>query len=166
MRKETCSVCGANAPVSKGRFRFDQIGLPVVLQGIDLVRCDCGNTDPIIENVQDLMDEIARAVVSKDTPLTGHEVRFLRKYVGKSAKEFCVGLGIEPETLSRWENSQAPIGTTSERLVRVLIMALSPSLKDERPRAWQILSDIHERPARGKTPQIEVDVRTGTVQYV
>jgi DNA-binding transcriptional regulator YiaG len=166
MRKETCSVCGESAPVSKGKFRFNQIGLPVVLLGIDLVRCDCGNTDPIIENVQDLMDAIARAIVSKQTPLTGHEVRFLRKYVGKSGKDFCVGIGIEPETLSRWENSQTPIGTTGERLVRVLTMTLSPSLKEERPRAWQILSDIHERPARGKAPQMEVDVRTGNVQYV
>ena len=166
MRKETCSVCGSSAPVTRGKFRFDQIGLPVVLQGIDLVRCDCGNTDPIIENVRDLMNAIARAVVSKDTPLTGHEVRFLRKYVGKSAKDFCVGIGIEPETLSRWENSQSTIGTTGERLVRVLIMSLSPSLKDERPRAWEILSDIHERPIRGRVPQLEVDVRTGNVQYV
>jgi DNA-binding transcriptional regulator YiaG len=166
MRRETCSVCGASVVVVKGKFPFNQIGLPVLLQGIDLVRCDCGNTDPIIENVNDLMDVIARAIVSKDTPLTGHEVRFLRKYVGKSAKEFCLGIGVEPETLSRWENSQSPIGTTSERLVRVLIMALSPSLKDERPRAWDILSDIHERPAKGKTPQLEVDVRTGNVQYV
>src|SRR5580658_3051443 len=127
MRRETCSVCGASVVVVKGKFPFNQIGLPVLLQGIDLVRCDCGNTDPIIENVNDLMDVIARAIVSKDTPLTGHEVRFLRKYVGKSAKEFCLGIGVEPETLSRWENSQSPIGTTSERLVRVLIMALSPS---------------------------------------
>jgi len=166
MRKETCSVCGASAPVSKGKFRFEQIGLPVILQGIDLVRCDCGNVDPIIENVSDLMDVIARAIVSKHTPLTGHEVRFLRKYVGKSARDFCVGIGIEPETLSRWENSQSTIGTTGERLVRVLIMSLSPSLKDERPRAWQILSDIHERPSRGKIPQLEVDVRTGNFQYV
>ncbi len=166
MRKETCSVCGSSAPVTKGKFRFDEIGLPVILHSIDLVRCDCGNTDPIIENVRDLMDVIARAVVSKGTPLTGHEVRFLRKYVGKSAKDFCVGIGIEPETLSRWENGQTPIGKTGERLVRVLAMALSPSLKDERPRAWDILSDIHDRPARGKSPELEVDVRTGNYQYV
>jgi DNA-binding transcriptional regulator YiaG len=166
MRKEICSVCGASAPVSKGKFRFDQIGLPVILNNIYLVRCDCGNTDPIIGNVNDLMDVIARALVSKHLPLTGHEVRFLRKYLGKSAKEFAAGIGIDPSTLSRWENSQTNIGGSGERLVRLLTMALSPSLKDERPRTWQIVSEINEEPPKGKIPQLEVDVQTGNFQFV
>lgn len=133
MRKETCSVCGAEASVSKGKFRFDQIGLPVILNKIDLVKCECGNIEPIIGNISDLMDVVARATVLKQTPLTGHEIRFLRKYVGKSSKDFSIGIGIDPATLSRWENSQTPIGTTGERLVRVLTMSLSPSPPRCRP---------------------------------
>jgi DNA-binding transcriptional regulator YiaG len=166
MRKEICSICGDSAPVTKGKFRFGQVGVPITLVNIDLIRCECGNTDPIIENVNDLMDVIARALVSKHRPLTGSEVRFLRKYLGKSAKEFAAGIGIDPATLSRWENGLANIGGSGERLVRVLTMTLSPSLKDERPRAWDIVSEIDEKPARGKVPQLEVDVRTGNFQYI
>lgn len=166
MRKEICGACGATAPIMKGKFRFDRIGVPVILYNIELIKCSCGNAEPIIGDLNDLMDVVARAIVVKHTPLTGHEVRFLRKYVGKSAREFSVGIGIDPSTLSRWENSQTPIGRIGERLVRVLTMALSSSLKDERPRAWEIVSDIDERPKRGKVSQLEVNVQTGSFQYV
>lgn len=167
MRKERCSNCGAQANVSRGRYRFEGLGVPVVLCNVDIAKCkSCGIADPIVDNMKDLMDAVARAIVFKHTPLTGHEVRFLRKYLGKSAKDFSTGIGIDPATLSRWENSHIPVGGTGERLVRLVTLNLSPSLKDEQPKTWGIVSDIVERPSRGEQPHLEINARTGRFQYV
>ncbi|MGD0730329.1 MAG: hypothetical protein ABR956_03635 [Terracidiphilus sp.] len=88
-------------------FHFVDSGLPnVYLVGIKYFVCDCGSVVAEIPASQQLMQLIARDLVSSPLDLTGAELRFLRKRLGKRATEYCKYLGVAPETLSRVESGK------------------------------------------------------------
>src|SRR5262249_35622032 len=63
---------------------------------------------------------IARAIALQPCPLRGQDIRFLRKQLGFSAREWAKFLRTDASTLSRWENDQQEIGTQSDSLIRLL----------------------------------------------
>ena len=119
-RTVICSNCGAEAVRTIGMYPFKESGLSnVMLVGVDLIQCpSCGNVDPIIPDVNDLMRAIAWHVATQRYRLAGEDVRFLRKYLRMTGVEFSELLGSDKTTLSKWENDADPIGTANERLVR------------------------------------------------
>ena len=128
-RATKCSECGADCRVETGDFLFLDFGLPLALQGIDIVRCDeCGIEDPIIPNLTGLMQSIALTVLSVDRHLTGDEIRFLRKYIGLSSKKFAKKLGVDHTNLSKYENGKLPVSQSKDRLIRVVVIALADGL--------------------------------------
>jgi len=90
MDEITCSNCGRPAHIERGHFPFiRQEGLKVNLYDIELIVCRaCGNIDPIIPRLNDLMGTIAAAIVSKPYRLNDSEVRFLRNYLGTTGNAF------------------------------------------------------------------------------
>ena len=55
-------------------------GLNVILRGLEVAYCpECGNQDPIIPHMDDLMKTLALGVAAKPTRLNGSEIRFLLK---------------------------------------------------------------------------------------
>jgi len=101
-------------------FHFVDSGLPnVYLVGIKYFVCECGEVVAEIPAVKQLMQLIARDLVLCPLDLTGVELRFLRKRVGKKATEYCKYLGVTPETLSRAEGGKQPISIQSQKLARL-----------------------------------------------
>lgn len=101
-------------------FHFLDSGLPnVYLIGIKYFVCDCGSAAAEIPAVKPLMRLIARDLVESHESLTGEEVRFLRKRLGKKASDFAKEVGIEPETLSRMENGKQGISEPLDKLIRL-----------------------------------------------
>src|SRR5258707_13351819 len=88
--KVQCSNCGKDAKTVRGSYDFKESGLSnVVLQGIQLIRCShCGNEDPIIPRINDLVRLLTVAVISKPYRLQGGEDRFLRKHLRMTGDEF------------------------------------------------------------------------------
>jgi DNA-binding transcriptional regulator YiaG len=127
----TCSNCGQPAHIERGDFPFiRQDGLNVHLYDLDLVVCQaCGNVDPIIPRLNDVMRAIAQRIVSKRYRLTGAEVRFLRKYIAATAEVFSRSLHVDKTTVSKWENDEHPVGEQSDLLIRSVVL-----LKDEKLR--------------------------------
>lgn len=123
--EQRCSVCGATARIIKGSYSYKESGLDnVTLENIDLIHCDeCRNEDPIIPALEVLHNAIANGLMSKPVRLDGKELRFVRKHLGMSGREFSRLLHIDHTTLSKWENGQQPAGPQSDLLVRALIKA-------------------------------------------
>lgn len=130
---EVCTNCGQAAKVERGTYRFKECGLDgVVLQGIEVIRCaSCGNEDPVIPHVSELMRVLALAVVGKPYRLTGKEVRFLRKFLGMTGEEFARLLHVDKSTLSKWENGEDRVGEQSDRLIRLITLALGDGLREK-----------------------------------
>jgi transcriptional regulator with XRE-family HTH domain len=126
MKCETCGVeMVERKATSETPYAYMLSGLPVALSGIRLCRCGvCGEEMPIIPRIEELHDLISEMVVKKATPLTGNEVRFLRKHAGYPAKEFAALLRIDASHLSRVENGHTQsLGPQADVLARAVVIA-------------------------------------------
>jgi YgiT-type zinc finger domain-containing protein len=160
-----CSNCGSMAKVTSGSYQFKECGLKnVVLVGIDRIVCTaCGNVDPIIPQINELMGVLAVAIISQPYRLRGEDVRFLRKFIGKNGKEFCELLHVDRATLSKWENNEDPIGASNDRLVRAITLALGDGLEK---RLEAVVKHVFPNIAEGTSPQeIEIDTDNMSYQY-
>jgi len=134
----------------------------VTLDGIELLRCKrCGNVDPILPKLSEIMKVLALAVIGKPGQLVGEEARFLRKFVSRSAEDFSKLLGVDATTLSRWENNHQPIGPQSDRLIRCVALALADSRLRLKQR--QLISETFQN-IDAKTAS-EITVNSETLEY-
>jgi DNA-binding transcriptional regulator YiaG len=165
MKKETCTECGKRARATTGKYRFDEVGIPVVIDKIPLVKCGhCGNVDPVIPNLNALIDGIAFSVISRCSHLTGAEVRFLRKYLGLPASEFARLIDVDRTTISKWDNAQQDIGAQSDRLIRLLVASKSKELRKKIERVMENYRELTDSEAP-RTQYLRIDPFTMEYQY-
>ena len=107
---------------------YVESGLPnVVLVGVEVRRCPkCGAFEVLLPRVAELHRVIAKAVIHKPARLSAAEVKFLRKHLGWSGADFAAHMGVDPTTVSAWENDRKPFGTSSDRLLRLMVARQAP----------------------------------------
>src|SRR5262249_46395388 len=129
----TCE-CGGTLRVKKEVVPFDQaMGLPGVMLYTDVARCPkCHSYEVLIPNIDGLHRAIAREIVRRPARLSPPEVRFLRKVLGWSGRDFAEHMGTSVETVSRWETGATPIGAQADRLLRLMVMTRDPVSDDKR----------------------------------
>ena len=126
MVKQTSHECRNSseerAATSESPYHFIDSGLPnVFLVGINFRVCEsCGMQSADIPAIKNLLMVIARTIVENEAPLTGPEIRFLRKRIGEKATDFSKHIGVTPEQVSRWENGHNPPELSADRLIRIM----------------------------------------------
>lgn len=141
-------------------FHFADCGLDnVYLIGIRYFQEPDGRLVAEIPALKQLMQLIAHDIVICPLDLTGKELRFLRKRLGKKATEFCTYLGIDPATLSRMENEKQGISPQVQKLARLSYCAFS---QDHRliECAQSILQSILEEISSGAKKRIVLEMGT------
>jgi len=99
----------------------------VVLINVPIWTCaHCGEKEIGIPRMDELQDVLAHAVAHKLGRLGPPEIRFLRKHLGWSGRDFAAAFDVTPETVSRWENGERNMSTTAERLLRMCATRLEP----------------------------------------
>lgn len=161
-----CSDCGSEARVERGTYRFRESGLDnVVLKGIETIKCSaCGNEDPILPNLDGLLRVLAVALVTHKLPLTGAEVRYLRKYLGMSGEQFARILHTDKSTLSKWETGAVKLGSKSDLLIRAVTLNLGRGLREKAEQITRNFEHIDEESA-ASPHRIEVDSETLKYEY-
>jgi putative zinc finger/helix-turn-helix YgiT family protein len=105
-------------------------GLPnFVLCGVPERECpDCGARTLGIPRQEQLQNLIAELLSEKPGPFAPNEIKFLRKHIGLSKKDFAEAMGVAYETGVRWESEKSPqaMGSTADRLLRVLAISKRP----------------------------------------
>lgn len=159
-----CSDCGREARLERGTYRFRESGLDnAVLKGIEIIKCSaCGNEDPIIPNLDGLLRILAIAIVTSRLPLTGAEVRYLRKYLEMSGEQFARILHTDKSTLSKWETGAVNIGSKSDLLIRAVALNLGRGLRGE---AEQITRDFAHIDEESTAPPNRIEVDPETLKY-
>ncbi|HEY6126848.1 MAG TPA: helix-turn-helix domain-containing protein [Candidatus Acidoferrum sp.] len=164
MKKAECSNCGSEAKVVRGDYEFKETGLrDLVLLDVELVKCGkCGNVDPVLFQVDELMHIAAVAILQKPYRLQGEELRFLRKHIDLNQEEFAKLLRVNKTTLSKWENNEDPIGIQSDLLARTVVISRDKRLEKraaDHIRAFEKIAD------KQKHLRVEVDAEKREYEY-
>jgi DNA-binding transcriptional regulator YiaG len=75
----------------------------------------------VIEDVEGLHHAIAVMLVNERPHLTGPEVRFIRRYLEKTQAELGAVLGVEEQSVRRWERL-ARVPKPADRALRLLFL--------------------------------------------
>jgi transcriptional regulator with XRE-family HTH domain len=165
MKTEICSKCGKLADVVHKSYPFEEMGIPVELKNVEVIECPhCGNVDPIIPNMDGLIRVLAVAVLCSPRKLNGPEVRFLRKYVNKNAREFSRYLNVTHQHLSKLENDRYEITPRLDKLVRLLVGNMDPDLATEIWKLMKVIPEI-EDVAMDERQEIRIDPEQLTYEY-
>lgn len=73
-----------------------------------------------IENIDGLHAAIGRRLIQERKTLTGKEVRFLRHEMDLSQNRLATLLGVDEQTVARWEKGQANISGPADKMIRLL----------------------------------------------
>lgn len=119
-----CTDCGKDnfSEVLLPEYRSEALGIPVILK--DAVReftcTHCGAKRLRLPRAEALGKMLAMVRVHIPVGLTGAELRFLRKTLNMTQKEFSEQIipGADTSTLSRWENDTQGMGGFSEMVIR------------------------------------------------
>ena len=74
-----------------------------------------------IEDADSLHKVLAEGIVSDKVPMSGRELRFVRKLMGLSQNGLARLLGCSDQRVARWEKAQTAIDPSAERLFRVVV---------------------------------------------
>jgi len=85
------------------RFVYDGLGFPVVLRNVPMVKVR-GSWTPQI-NYNELSRHVILALATKPGRLTGHEVRFIRHYFGKTLESFGKRFDVSHPAVLKWEDA-------------------------------------------------------------
>lgn len=127
-QKHTCLICGASMRSSRENVPYDERNLPgMTLVGMTVRRCpECGEREVEIPAIEKLHAVIASVLVRAPGRLTGAEIRYLRKYLGLSGRDFARKIRVTPETVSRWETGREKMSPSAEVALRLLVQVAKP----------------------------------------
>lgn len=123
-----CVECGFRGEMASRREDLPYRGLPcVTLRNMEVRTCpQCGEEYYVYPRFGQLHDMIRDLIVAKRSGLTPAEFKFLRKSLGWSSQDTATRMGVDPATVSRWENGKRTIGPSADRLIRALAMLNDP----------------------------------------
>lgn len=122
-------------------FELDDAGIPyrVTLNNAVIADIDAVSGEIVamaIPHFDSLMASIAIIRCQRAEKLNGADLRFLRRVLDLSAKDFAGELKTNAATLSRWEAGKQPIGEAQERLIRLYVCErlapLAPAIEIDR----------------------------------
>ncbi len=122
-----CNICGGNVEIlTEQTYHYNECGLDnIYLNNIETEVCQkCSAVSPRLPYFNLLHKLLATKLIAQNYLLSGKEIRFLRKERGQKLQDWAVLLGIDPNTLSKLENSEQPIDIASDRAIRLLYLAM------------------------------------------
>src|SRR5262245_13035137 len=93
-----CVECGAAQTQRRGNVPYPEAGLEnVQLLNVPVWICENGHEEVEIPAIEELHNLLAHMIVRQVAPLSGRDLRFLRKRVGLTARQFASQIGRTPE---------------------------------------------------------------------
>jgi putative zinc finger/helix-turn-helix YgiT family protein len=119
-RSRRCLECGLEQALRRTTTDYPESGLNnVQLINVPVWVCPNGHSEVQIPAQRELHELLAQMILRKSAPLSGGEVRFLRKRLALSAREFAKRIGISAVHISRIENGERPIHRPLNLLIRL-----------------------------------------------
>ena len=108
----TCERCGRSLRITRQDYHYTESGLPnVILRKAPVYVCPRhGAQAVVLRGVDRIHGDIRRALMERGTPLSGPEIRFLRKYNRWRQAELAERLGVHKITIAKWESGTLAVG--------------------------------------------------------
>jgi DNA-binding transcriptional regulator YiaG len=105
-------------------YKYTECGLSSVeILNVTVYSCAaCGTKVPEMPAIEQLHLIIAIELLTKDSLLSGEEIRFLRKMAGLTQVELAAILKITPTRPSKWEKGIEPIGDANDLVLRSFLL--------------------------------------------
>ncbi len=104
----------------KKKIVYKGFGFPIIIPDAH-IRVIAGEKVLDID-MNKLQIVVLKLLIFKPTPLTGEQLRFIRKYLGMSTTEFAKKFGVTHPTIIKWEKNQNSINPTTDFYIRLLIL--------------------------------------------
>ena len=103
---------------------YDVCGLPNVylLNGYAVIQRD-GDEFVAVKDVEGLHRAISKHIVLTHKVLAPSEARFIRKTLILTQSEMAAKLGVNVQSIARWEKGQSEMPGTADKLLRAVFMA-------------------------------------------
>lgn len=123
-----CLECQIELNSTREPYKYRACDLDnVVLENIEICRCPgCGEEEIVIPRIAELHRLLASTFAKMPEKLNPQQICFLRKYLGWSGVDFAAAIGVDPTTVSRWENGAQGMGVSAERLLRLCALSMKP----------------------------------------
>ena len=111
-------------PEAERPYHYTQCGLDDIylLNGYRIHNTAHG-TGVSVEDVEGLHQAVGDHIARSKGQLSGKEIRFLRKLMDLTQAELGLLLGVDVQTVARWEKGQTSIHGSADRMIRLLFMA-------------------------------------------
>jgi YgiT-type zinc finger domain-containing protein len=120
MSQPRCVECGEPLQVVRSTVPYPESGLDnVQLLNVPVWVCPNGHQELEIPAVEGLHNLLAEMIVRQPAPLSGKDIRFLRRRLGLTARDFARQLGWTPEWQSQLENGHATAPRQSDLLMKL-----------------------------------------------
>jgi transcriptional regulator with XRE-family HTH domain len=106
------------------KFIYEGLGFPIVLENVPIINFH-GETVPDIDYNQ-LQKAVLLHLCHKSSPLTGNEIKFIRKYFEMTLAEFGKKFGCSHVAVIKWEkfgNKFAKIEPTTDICIRLFVFS-------------------------------------------
>lgn len=99
-----------------------------------------GEETVAIRNVDGLWKAIGFHIVTRDKTIEAKEIRFLRSVMTMTQNELAAKLGVDSQTVARWEKGQNDLPGPADRMIRVLFLSAEIS----QPEGGKIIEKIRD----------------------
>lgn len=126
------------------RFRYTACGLDNVflLNGYAQRSTPYGKAFAI-DNIDGLHTAIGKRLIRERKTLNGKEIRFLRHELNLSQNALATLLGVDEQSLARWEKGQAGVSGPADKMIR-LLYAEAIGRKTEIARMLKQIAELDE----------------------
>ncbi len=133
---------------------YEDFGFPITLVDVP-IKMVMGQEILDIDMYK-LQISVLKHLIFKATPLTGSQLRFIRKFLKLSTTDFAKKLGVTHPTILSWEKEEAHINPTADMCVRIEILKLIQD-EDFRKFITQITAEMLSIHKKEKEEPIEID---------
>jgi DNA-binding transcriptional regulator YiaG len=101
----------------KRRIVYNGFGFPIIIPNAH-IKVVAGE-EVLDIDMNKLQIAVLKLLIFKSTPLTGKQLRFIRKYLRMSTPDFAKKLGVTHPTIIKWENNKNSINPTTDFYIRL-----------------------------------------------
>lgn len=99
---------------------YHGFGFPIVIPNAH-IRVVAGE-EVLDIDINKLQIAVLKLLIFKATPLTGEQLRFIRKYFGMSTTDLAKKFGVTHPTIIKWEKNQNSINPTTDFYIRLYVL--------------------------------------------